>query len=164
MTCIIGVLDKDGVTICSDRRIITDSGSLTSDTQSKVWQAEDGSMIVGYAGDVGVAQSWLRKLQEGAGLIESLPGGEGNPAFSFLAYDSVGHQMFLGDASGFLIIKRDILAIGSGADFVMGYFAGVGTKKRTPDVLRAAIRACSKRDLSVSAGSDITRVERQRKR
>ena len=163
MTCVLAWTDKTGGYIVSDRRVVTDGGTLTSDRQSKCWSSEDESITVAYSGDVGVAQAWIRKLSEGVGLIESLPGGEGAPAFNFVAYDSVGGKLYHGDASSFLIVRHELTGIGSGAAFALGYIAGTG-KKVTPDIARKAIRACSKTDLSVSATSDITFIERQRKR
>lgn len=160
MTCCIAWTDKTGGHIVSDRRIVTDGGTLTSDRQSKVWSSGDRALTVAYAGDVGVAQAFLRKLAESGELLASLPGGE-QPSFSFLAYDAVGHKLYLGDSTSFLVVRHDLTAIGSGGHFALGYIAGTG-KKVTPDAAKRAVRACSKVDLSVSATSDVTHIKRIR--
>jgi phage FluMu protein gp41 len=88
-------------------------------------------------------------------LLDEQVGGD----YDTVVYDAVAHQLYLADGQGCVVPHASEPAcIGSGAEFLRGFVAAVGSVDA--ETLQRAIEACATRDLSVSRESSVTCVPR----
>jgi hypothetical protein len=160
MTVGLAILDNDGCSFVIDKRICGGVGQLVTDNFDKLFEFAGGALTVALAGDVGMFQRFMLFAARGkVRSIEDLRCEQIPGEYEFLAYDAVAHALYAGDGAGVCVRmpENELLGIGSGADYCLGYLAAAGVPEGTEERLHAlasAIEQCSATNLGVSPAVD----------